>query len=203
MLLQDVRFGTRMPEILYTQRQFPFRGMHLVVRGPGGAQSLAATVRAAVRRLDPVLLLSAVGTLDRVIGETIDRPRLLTTVMSVFALLALALAALGIYGVLSYAVNQRRQELSVRLALGAEPRSIVWLVLRQGLTLALGGVLAGAAGGYILGRLLSGLLYGVTPADAPTFGIVIVVTAMVTVAACALPARRAAATDLLDALRGE
>jgi ABC-type antimicrobial peptide transport system permease subunit len=128
---------------------------------------------------------------------------MLTTVMSVFAVLALSLAALGIYGVLSYAVNQRRQELSVRMALGAEPRAIVWLVLRQGLILAAGGLASGAAGGYVLGRLLSGLLYGVTPADAPTFGIVIAVTGTVAIAACVLPARRAAATDLLDALRGE
>ena len=191
------------PAIFYTQRQFPFRNMHLVVRGHGSAESLTGAVRDAVRRLDPGLPLSGVSTLDRVVGETIDRPRMLTTVMSVFAVLALSLAALGIYGVLSYAVNQRRQELSVRMALGAEPRAIVWLVLRQGLILAAAGLASGAAGGYVLGRLLSGLLYGVTPADAPTFGIVLAVTGAVAIAACVLPARRAAATDLLDALRGE
>jgi predicted permease len=191
------------PAIFYTQRQFPFRNMHLVARGRGSAESLTAVVRDVVRRLDPALPLSGVTTLDRVIGDTIDRPRMLTTVMSIFALLALSLAALGIYGVLSYAVNQRRQELSVRMALGAEPRAIVWLVVRQGLTLAAGGIAAGAAGGYMLGRLLSGLLYGVTPTDAATFAIVIAAVAAVAVAACVLPARRAAATDLLDALRGE
>ena len=191
------------PAIFYPQRQFPFRRMHLVVRGRGSAESLTSVVRDAVRRLDPSLPLSAVTTLDRVVGDTIDRPRMLTTVMSAFALLALSLAALGIYGVLSYAVNQRRQELSVRMALGADPRTIVWLVVRQGLTLAAGGVAAGAAGGYLLGRLLSGLLYGVTPTDAPTFGIVIAAVGAVAIAACVLPARRAAATDLLDALRGE
>jgi len=191
------------PAIFYTQRQFPFRNMHLVVRGRGSAESLTAVVRDAVRRLDPALPLSGVTTLDRLVGQTIDRPRMLTTMMSVFALLALSLAALGIYGVLSYAVNQRRQELSVRMALGAEPRAIVWLVVRQGLALAAGGVAAGAAGGYVLGRLLTGLLYGVTPADAPTFGIVIAAVGAVVIAACVLPARRAATTNVLDALRGE
>jgi ABC-type antimicrobial peptide transport system permease subunit len=175
--------------------------MHLVVRGHGSAESLIPSVRDAVRRLDPGLPLSGVSTLDRVIGETIDQPRMLTMMMSVFALLALSLAALGIYGVLSYAVSQRRQELSVRMALGAEPRAIVWLVLRQGLTLAAGGLAAGTAGGYALGRLLSGLLYGVTPTDATTFAMVIAVTGTVAIAACVVPARRAAATDLLDALR--
>ena len=191
------------PAIFYSQRQFPFRNMHLVVRGHGSAESLISSVRDAVRRLDPGLPLSNVSTLDRVIGQTIDQPRMLTMMMTVFALLALSLAALGIYGVLSYLVNQRRQELSVRMALGAEPRAIVWLVLRQGLTFTAGGLAAGAAGGYALGRLLSGLLYGVTPTDAATFGIVIAVTGAVAITACVLPARRAAATDLLDALRGE
>ena len=83
--------------------------------------------------------------------------------MSVFAVLALTLSALGIYGVLSYSVSQRRQELSVRMALGAERGAIVWLVIRQGVVLAAAGLTIGAAGGYALGRLLSGLLFGVTP----------------------------------------
>lgn len=123
--------------------------------------------------------------------------------MSVFAVLALTLSALGIYGVLSYSVSQRRQELSVRMALGAERGAIVWLVIRQGVVLAAAGLTIGAAGGYALGRLLSGLLFGVTPTDLPTFAAVLTTVAFVALVACSLPARRAASTDLLGALRGE
>jgi putative ABC transport system permease protein len=191
------------PALFYSQRQFPFRSMHLLVRGPATTSALADVVRSAVRRHDPSLPLSRLGTLERLVGETLDRPRMLTTLMSVFAALALALSALGIYGVLSYAVSQRRQELSVRMALGAEPGAIVWLVVRQGLVLASVGLVAGAAGGYVLGRLLSGLLYGVTPTDPATFAAVLAAVGFVAFVACSLPARRAASTDLLGALRGD
>ncbi len=142
-------------------------------------------------------------TLDAVVGDAIDRPRLLTTVMTGFAILALALSALGIYGVLSYAVSQRRQELSVRIALGAGASSIVWLVVRQGLLLAGIGVGVGVLGSIALGRFLSGLLFGVTPTDPATFTVVLGVVAAVAIVSCALPARRAASTDVLGALRGE
>jgi predicted permease len=189
------------PAIFYSQRQFPFRNMHLFVRGSGNAEAVAGVVRDALRRLDPSLPLSRVTTLERLLGEAIDRPRFLTTVMSAFAALALTLSALGIYGVLSYSVSQRQQELSVRMALGAERRAIVWLVVRQGLALAAAGLAAGAAGGYGLGRLLSGLLYGVTPADPATFAAVLAAVGIVALIACSLPARRAASADLLNALR--
>ena len=151
--------------IFYPQRQFPFRSMHVFLRGIGSPDALMGIVRSTVRRIDSGLPLSRVTTLERLVGETIDRPRMLTAVMSVFAVLALTLSALGIYGVLSYSVSQRRQELSVRMALGAEPGAIVWLVVRQGLVLAAVGLMIGAAGSYALGRLLSGLLFGVTPTD--------------------------------------
>jgi putative ABC transport system permease protein len=191
------------PAIFYPQRQFPFRSMHLFVRGSGTAETMAGTVRDALRRLDPSLPLSRVITLERLVGEAIDRPRFLTTVMSAFAVLALTLSALGIYGVLSYTVSQRQQELSVRMALGAERSAIVWLVVRQGLVLAAAGLAAGAAGGYGLGRLLSGLLYGVTPADPATFATVLGAVGVVALIACSLPARRAASTNLPGALRGD
>ena len=191
------------PAMFYAQRQFPFRSMNIVIRGAANAEVLTGLVRDAVRQLDPALPLSRVSTLDRLIGDTVERPRLLMTVMGAFALLALMLSALGIYGVLSYSVSQRRQEMSVRMALGAERGAIVWLVVRQGLVLAIGGLVLGGAGGFALGRLLSGFLYGVTPTDLPTFAGVLLTVGTAALFACLLPARRAASSDLLDALRGE
>ena len=195
--------NTTEPSIFYSQRQFPFRGMHLIARGTGSVAALASTMREVVGRLDPGLPLANIQTLDAVVGDTIDRPRVLTTVMTGFAMLALALSALGIYGVLAYAVSQRRQELGVRIALGAGSSSIVWLVVRQGLMLVAIGVGVGALGSVALARFLSGLLFGVTPTDPITFGAVLGVIAAVAFVSCALPARRAASTDVLGALRGD
>jgi ABC-type antimicrobial peptide transport system permease subunit len=123
--------------------------------------------------------------------------------MSVFAALALGLSALGIYSVLSYSVNQRRQELSVRMALGAQPRDVLWLVVRQGLWLATIGGAAGALGALAIGRALSSLLYGVSAGDAMSFSVAIGVAVLTAFAACLLPARRAASIDPLQGLRAD
>jgi predicted permease len=191
------------PAIFYTQRQFPFRGLHIVVQGQGDQAALVGAVRTSVRRLDPNLPISSARTLDRIVGEATDRPRALMTLMGVFAALALGLSALGIYGVLSYSVNQRRQELSVRMALGAQPRDVLWLVVRQGLWLAMIGGAVGAAGALAIGRAMSSLLYGVSAGDATAFGVAIALAVVTTLAACLLPARRAAGLDPLEGLRAE
>src|SRR4029077_8470196 len=130
--------------IYFSFRQFPFRGMHLVVQGQGEPAALLGAVRTAVQRLGPNLPLSSGRHLDRIIGDATDRPRALMMLMGIFAALALVLSALGIYSVLSYSVNQRRQELSVRMALGARPHDVLWLVVKQGLWLAMIGGVAGA-----------------------------------------------------------
>jgi putative ABC transport system permease protein len=156
-----------------------------------------------VQRLDPNLPIAQARTLDRIIADATDRPRALMLLMGVFAALALGLAALGIYSVLSYAVNQRRQELSVRMALGAQPRDVLWLVVRQGLWLAIVGGIAGAAGALALGRTLSSLLYGVSAVDATSFSAAIAVALVTAIAACVLPARRAASLDPLQGLRAD
>jgi len=123
--------------------------------------------------------------------------------MGVFAALALVLSALGIYSVLSYDVNQRRQELSVRMALGAQPRDVLWLVVRQGLWLAMIGGAAGAAGALALGPALSSLLYDVSSGDATAFAVALAVAIVTALAACLQPARRAAALDPLSGLRAD
>jgi len=191
------------PAIYFNYRQFPFRGLNLVVQGRGEASALIATVRTAVQRLDPNLPLSQARTLDRILADATDRPRALMLLMGVFAALALGLSALGIYSVLSYAVSQRQQELSVRMALGAQPRDVLWLVVRQGLWLAIVGGVAGAMGAFALGRTLSSLLYGVSAVDAASFAAAIAVALLTAVAACLLPARRAASLDPLQGLRAE
>jgi putative ABC transport system permease protein len=190
------------PAIYFTYRQFSFRGFSLAVKGSDPA-ALGTAVRTSVQRLDPNLPLSPVRPLDRVIGDATDRPRALMMLMGLFAVLALGLAALGIYGTLSYAVNQRQQELSVRMALGAQPRDVVWLVVRQGLTLTLAGAAIGTIGALALGRTLSSLLFGVSAGDGVAFALALSVAIVTAVGACLVPARRAAALDPLQGLRAE
>jgi putative ABC transport system permease protein len=191
------------PAIYFTFRQFPFRGLSLVLQGQSDPAALLATLRASVQRLDPNLPLASARTVDRIIGEATDRPRALMLLMGIFAALALGLSALGIYSVMSYSVNQRRQEIGVRMALGAQPRDVLWLVVRQGLWLALIGGVAGAAGALAVGRAMSSLLYGVSSGDVTAFTVAIVLALVTAVAACLLPARRAAALDPLAGLRAD
>jgi predicted permease len=191
------------PAIYFSFRQFPFRGLNIVVQGQSDTAALLAALRTSVQRLDPNLPVASARTLDRIVGEATDRPRALMMLMGIFAALALVLSALGIYSVLSYSVNQRQQELSVRMALGAQPGDVLWLVVRQGLWLASIGGVAGAIGALAVGRAMSSLLYGVSPADAAAFVVAIALVLATTVAACLLPARRAAALDPLAGLRAD
>jgi putative ABC transport system permease protein len=191
------------PAIYFPLRQFPFRGLNIVVRGPADAAGLVNAVRNGVRRLDPDLPVTEARMLERVVAEQTDRPRALMLLMGAFAALALILAALGIYGVLSYGVSQRRREIGVRVALGAKPRDVVWLVVRQGMVLAVTGTAAGVAGAFALGRTLSSLLYRVSPVDAVAFALALTVALVTALGACLLPARRAAGLDPLQGLRAE
>ncbi|HEY1910819.1 MAG TPA: FtsX-like permease family protein, partial [Vicinamibacterales bacterium] len=189
------------PAVFFNFRQFPFRGMNIVVQGHGDPAALLATVRESVQRLDPNLPIASARTLERVVGEATDRPRALMMLMGVFASLALGLAALGIYSMLSYSVNQRRQELSVRMALGAQPGDVLWLVVRYGLRLAIAGGVVGVIGALAIGRALSSLLYGVSSVDVPAFAVAVALALVTASAACVLPARRAAHLDPLAGLR--
>lgn len=187
--------------IYFTHRQFSFRELHLVAQGRTDPSQLVAAIRRSVQELDPNLPLAQARTLEQVLGEATDRPRALMLLMGVFAGIALVLAALGIYSVLSYGVNQRQQELSVRMALGAQPRDVLWLVVRQGLWLTMAGGAIGAAGALALGRTLSGLLYGVSATDSTAFAAAVAVAFGTALAACLLPGRRAARLDPISGLR--
>ncbi|MEX0891268.1 MAG: ABC transporter permease [Gemmatimonadota bacterium] len=191
------------PAVYFPLRQFPFLRMHLVVAGAGDPTALVAAVRAELRRLDPGLPLGEVQPLERVLGATADPPRLVMLLMGSFAVLALLLAAVGIYGILSYGVTQRRREIGIRMALGARPGDVLRLVVGQGMSLALAGVLLGAAAAAAGGRLLNSLLYDVAPGDPLTLASVMAVVMAVALLACSLPAMRAALLRPMQSLGGE
>ena len=176
--------------------------MYLVVRSSVDPAGLERAVRAQVASLDPLLPLG-VRTMDDLLGRSVAEPRFRTMLLGIFAATALLLAAVGIYGVLSYTVGQRTQEIGIRMALGARGRDVLALVLGQGMALAGAGVAIGLVAALALSRLLAGLLFGVGPTDLPTFAAVSLVMVAAALLACYLPARRATRVDPMVALRAE
>ncbi|HEU4713056.1 MAG TPA: ABC transporter permease [Pyrinomonadaceae bacterium] len=175
----------------------------LVLRTNGDPASLTGAVRQAVRAVDPDQPISNIATMEEVLGKEASQRQLGMILLTAFAVLALLLASLGIYGVLAYFVAQHRNEIGVRLALGATPARILLLVLRKGMALTLLGVVIGLAASFALTRLMSSLLFGVKAADPLTFVAVPLVLAVVALLACWIPARRAAKVDPVVALQYE
>jgi putative ABC transport system permease protein len=188
-------------EVYWAQLQSPQRGSTVVVQTAGDPASLAPAVRAAVGEIDADLPVNRVRTLDEVVAESLASSRFNAVLFALFAGLALALAAVGVYGVVSYAVAQRTHEIGVRMALGAGRREVVGMILRQGMGTVLWGVAVGLVGAYFAARLLAGLVYGVSPHDLPTFVAVALALAGVALLANVVPARRATRVDPLLALR--
>lgn len=178
-------------------------GASLLIRTKADPMSLATPVRAEVRALDPTIPISGLRTMEDVMSRAVSRPRFLTVVMTLFSSLSLVLAALGIYGVISYAVAQRTAEIGIRMALGAHTGHVLRLLCASGLRIALAGTVAGALGAFALTRFLSGLLFGVSSLDAATFLAMAAVLAVVTLLASYIPARRASRIDPTVALRYE
>ncbi len=176
--------------------------LNLVLRTAGDPRSLVPAVRAAVAELVPGAAVEVAALSSRV-SASVAQPRFAAATLAAFALLALILASTGLYGVLSYNVSQRRREMGVRGALGAGQGDLVRLVLRQGLTVTVAGLVLGLVGAAALTRLLSGLLFGITPLDGVAFGTAPVLLLAVALLACLLPARRAAAVHPTEALRSE
>jgi predicted permease len=183
--------------------QFGIGTMNIVLRTTQPAEALAGTIRQAVAGLDPSLPVEKLRTMDDVFGDAIGRPRLLAQLLGIFAGLALLLAAIGSYGVLSYMVTERRREIGIRMALGADRRSVLRLVLSQGLRLTLFGVVLGLAAAFAIDRLLASLLFGVRPSDPVTIVAVVVLIGGVALVACYLPARGATRVDPMIVLREE
>ncbi len=180
---------------------FPF--MTLVMRTPGDAANLAAGARAVIQSLDNEQPVSDVRTLEGLLSNSIARARFSGLLLTVFAGVALVLATIGIYGVISYGVSQRGHEIGVRMALGAQTRDVVGLILRKGMLLVTIGLVAGLGGAFALTRVMTTLLFGVTPTDALTFVSVSALLLAVALLACYIPARRATKVDPLLALRYE
>ena len=176
---------------------------NLTIKVSGDPLSMAAAVRGEVRAIDPDQPVAAIRTMEQVVAESVGAPRYRTSLLGLFAFIALLLAAIGIYGVSSYAVAQRTHEIGIRMALGAEPRDVQLLVIGRGIGLALVGVGAGLVGAFGLTRLLAGLLFGVTATDPLTFAGVAVILTAIALLACWIPARRAARVDPMVALRHE
>lgn len=181
--------------------QQPAGRSYLVVRTAGDPRALIAPVRKRLSELDPGLPMNETHTMEQAVSGSLAITRLTNVLLTGFALVALVLAAIGIYGVMSLGVAGRSHEFGVRLALGAAPSSVLALVLRQGMTLAGLGLAIGALGALVLTRFIASLLYGVAPADAVTFIVVVAALAGVAFAASYFPARRATKADPVSALR--
>jgi len=182
---------------------YPHQAMNLVVKSPLPAGSVATAVRQATRAIDPALAIFRVRSMDDVVSDSLGTSRFQTVALGIFGSLALLLALVGIYSVMTYAVSQRTHEMGIRMALGASETDVLRLVLREGGRLTLFGIVAGLAVSPLLTRLLSGLLYDVTPLDPITFGTVAILLAATSLAATYLPARRATRVDPLVALQAE
>jgi putative ABC transport system permease protein len=179
------------------------RALAIVVRTPGAPAAITSSVQAVVRQLDKDVPVYAVHTMDQLLDTSMARERMSTSIFVVFAVVALTLASLGLYGVVAHGVTERTHEIGVRMALGAEPRHVRGLVVRQGLSTALAGMVLGLAGAVALSRLVQGLLFGVTATDPITFGSVAAMLLGVALVACYIPAWRATRVDPTTALRSE
>jgi ABC-type antimicrobial peptide transport system permease subunit len=180
-----------------------FRTMTLVVRGRGDVAGTVGTIRDVVRGLDANLPLSNVQTLQDIVDASTAQARLNMTLLGVFAVVALLLATLGIYGVISYSVTERQQEIGIRVALGARAGDVLRLVVGEGAALALVGIVVGVAGAALATRLIQSWLFGIGRTDAATFAVVVLGMLGVALVASYIPARRAARVDPLRAIRAE
>ena len=206
-VVQDVRGGDLGappdPTVYAAFAQFPQQSMGLMVRAAAAPASLTAPVRSAIRDLDRDLPVYSVQTMEDRVASSVGRQRFYATLIAIFAAVALVLAAVGLYGVIAYAVSQRTHELGVRVALGATSDRISGMVIREGFVLTALGVGIGIVGSLAAGQVVSTLLYGVSARDPLTLVGVVVVLALVSTLASWLPARRAARVDPLVAMRGD
>lgn len=191
------------PEMYVPYAQFAHPTINVVVRAAANPQNLANALQAQVRAVDKDLTLSAVTSMDDVLGASVSQPRFSSQLVGVFAALAALLATIGLYGLMTYSVNQRKSEIGIRMALGATRGDVLALILRQGSRLAIAGTAIGLTAAALASRLLSSMLFSVSSYDSGTFIAVALLLMAVALGACYLPARRAAKVDPMVALRYE
>jgi putative ABC transport system permease protein len=206
-IVGDVKqYGLAQPTTLQTYEpyvQVPFSGMTLVVRAEGSLAALTGAIRSQVLAIDKDQPISRTRSLEQVVSESVSKQQFTMLLLGVFGAVALILAAVGLYGVMSYSVTQRTHEIGIRAALGAQQRDVLKLIVGQGMVLALAGVGIGLLAAFALTRVMTTLLFGVTATDPLTFVAIPVVLAGVALAACFVPALRATKVDPMIALRYE
>src|SRR6185436_11675306 len=190
-------------QVYFPYLQRPTRQMYLAIKTPMDPLSLTNAVREQVLALDKDLPVYEIKSMEQLISSSLAERQLNMVLLAGFSLIALLLAAVGIYGVMSYSVAQRTHEMGIRMALGAKQSNVLTLVVRQGMTLALAGVAAGLVGALALTRLMTTLLYGVSTTDPLTFVAIAVILSAVALVACLVPARRATKVDPMIGLRYE
>jgi putative ABC transport system permease protein len=191
------------PQMIFPAAQYDRGAMDFAIRVSVPPASLVPAVRREVRALDRDLAVFNLKTMDERMSEAVAQPKVNLVVLTAFAALALLIAAVGTYGVMAYAVAQRTRELGIRVALGASGDRVVRLVVRQGMVPALAGIGIGLGGAMLGARLLASLLFGVGTHDVSTFAVAVIALTSVALAACYVPARRAARADPMSALRSE
>ncbi|HXI92465.1 MAG TPA: ABC transporter permease [Blastocatellia bacterium] len=207
-IVDDVKYSGLQEEpqpTMYTPflQNLWWRSLYLSVRTEGDPLSVVTSAREAVWAIDRDLPVSQIKTMTQLMSESVAAPRTYTLLLGLFGGVAMLLAAIGIYGVIAYAVTQRTREIGIRMALGAQTRDVVKMIVKEGMTLALVGVAIGLAASFALTRVLASLLYGVSATDSLTFLVIALLLASVALLACYLPARRATKVDPMVALRYE
>jgi predicted permease len=190
-------------EVYFSYRQWPTFKLHLLVRARGDPISLAPEIRRIVQDVNPENAITYIQTMDGILDDALWQRRLWAYVLALFAGLALLLVSVGVYGVMSHMVGLRTREIGIRMALGANTRDVLRLIMGQGLTTVLGGIVVGVAAALVLARIMGRLLYGVTATDPVTLLATSAVLALVAFLACWIPARRALRVDPTAALRGQ
>ena len=191
------------PAIYTSFEQTPFLWLYVMVRTTGDSPALIRSINSVVQAIDPGLSASNVRPMTEVVSGNVAEPRLSMLLVSGFAALALALAAVGIYGVIAYSVSQRTREIGLRMALGAARSDVLSMVVREGVVMAALGIAAGLTAAALATRLMAELLVGITPRDPIAFGAAALLLFVLAVCASYLPARRATRVELMVALRAE
>jgi putative ABC transport system permease protein len=195
--------GAQEPAVYLSHAAFTLPFMGAIVRSDLSEGAITRAVREAVRSLDPELPVENADTVETILERTTGQPRFRATLVAAFAAVALMLAAVGLYGLISYTVAQRVPEIGVRLALGATPAQVGGLVVRQGLGLAIAGVALGIVGALGTTKLIEGLLYSVSATDPVVYSALAALLLAIAALACYLPARRAMRVDPMAALRSD